>query len=897
MNMKLIVLLLLLLLSACDNIEQNSKNDTANSTVDSDIGRFIFISSLTPANADDITNIAENLVVKHKVLTNIPSDKCNQNIAKGSCFEVELALTAKKAITANNWQIHFSQISPVQSFESDEFTVKHLNGDLHQISLSENFNGFEVNETKRIIYRVMFFSLSESDAIPNYIVSALNINNSEVKPDAQIIKSTMVTIDPDTKVEVLPFVVPFNDVEKQFKRSANDQTKWLNSADFYQKNLKLGDDLIDVTTNIIPTPKQLTIDKNSSSIDLEKGIKVNYNNVTPSAVEAALKRLARLGVKQNAEGISTILSIEEDRAKSKMAGSYRLNISSKAIEIIGVDNAGVFNGLQSLAALLMPNSYKVAQVRIDDEPHFPFRGLLVDVARNFHSKAFILRLLDQMAAYKLNKLHLHLGDDEGWRLEIPTIPELTQLSARRCLDLEDKTCLQPQLGGGIEQGNSVNGYYSVADYQEILQAARSRHIQVIPSLDMPGHARAAVKAMLTRTQKYNIAENKKKAQQFNLSDPLDTTHYSSVQFYNDNTMNVCLESTYAFVREVMTQVKKIHAAAGQPLTRFHIGADETAGAWINSPICKDFVDNNNYGVKNTSELGAYFIERVASILSELDIETAAWSDGLSHTRTKNMPDIVQSNAWGVLFWEGHKVAHEMVNRNWQVVLSIPDVLYFDFPYEADPKENGYYWASRTTNTEKIFQFMPDNLPAHAEFWLDRQGYPYISNDETSTLDKGKTFFGIQGQLWSETTRSDTMAEYKIFPRLFALAQRAWHKADWAIPYNYDGAQYNQETNTFTTALKIKRDEQWRIFANTIGQKALPKLEKENVFYRLPTVGATIVDGELKANIAFPGLVIEYQEGDGEWKIYHQGIKVTGQIHVRSRSFDGTRRSRITIVEK
>lgn len=898
MKKQSITLLLLFFLALCgcdgrkDNMASNEK------AVNSDISRFVFISHLTPVKVDDITNIADNLIVKYRVVTNVPSEKCDKNIAKGSCFEVELALTAKNAIMTNQWQIHFSQISPIQSFESDEFTVKHVNGDLHQISLTENFKGFKVNETKRILFRAMFFSLSESDAIPNYMVSAVRSGNDGEGIKAQIIKSTLATVDPKTKLEVLPFVVPFNDVEKQFKRSTHDQTSWLNSADLYQRNLKLGDNLLDVSENIIPTPNHMVVDANAKALDLEKGINVNYTNVAEKTVEAALKRLSDLGIKQSSSGVKTTLSIETNSIsqKARRSGSYKLKISDQEIEIIGVDSAGVFNGLQSLASLLMPNSYKVAQVNIDDEPHYLFRGLLIDVARNFHSKDFILRLLDQMAAYKLNKLHLHLGDDEGWRLEIPSLPELTQLSSHRCLDIADKQCLQPQLGGG-DYDSSVNGFYSISDYKEILQAATARHIQVIPSLDMPGHARAAVKAMEARTARYTIAENEEKAQQFNLSDPLDTTRYSSVQFYNDNTVNVCLESTYDFVKEVMIQVKQIHASAGQPLVRYHIGADESEGAWLESPVCKAFIANNRYGITQMSELGAYFIERVATILSELDIETAGWSDGLATTRKENMPDIVQSNAWDVLFWGGHEKIHEMVNRDWQVVISSPDVLYFDFPYEADPKENGYYWASRQSNTEKVFQFMPDNLPVHAEFWLDRQAQPYQTDDRFHPMGKGKSFFGIQGQLWSETTRTDTMAEYKVFPRLFALAERAWHKADWAVPYNYNGAQYNQNTHVFNETLRKKRDNQWRIFANAIGQKALPKLEKKNVFYRLPTVGAIIVDNVLEANIAFPGLRIEYQENGGVWTEYKPGRKVTGLVNVRSRSFDGRRTSRVTSVNR
>ncbi len=883
-----LLFLSVLSLSACEKKDFDAQE--SKSEQDSELKVAI---ALNPVAAKDIIDIANNLQVKHRVITNIPSDKCNQDIAEGKCFEVELLLTAQQAINVNNWQIHFSQISPIQSFESDEFKVTHINGDLHKISLSDSFSGFAKNETKRILYRAMFWSLSETDAIPNYIVSAINSVNGQQTIQPAVIKSTMAGINAETGLEILPFIVPFTDVEKQFKRSANDKTQWLNSAQLYQKNSKLGEELIDVSSLIIPTPKHIFVDSKSKVVDLSSGINIEFNNVESNLVVTAIKRLNRLGINQNVDGIKTSLRIEENA--NKLVGSYQLSINNQGIEITGVDNAGVFNGLQSLASLLMPNNKKVAQVRIDDEPHYQFRGLLVDVARNFHSKAFILRLLEQMSAYKLNKLHLHLGDDEGWRLEIPSLPELTQVSAQRCFDLEDTHCLQPQLGAGLDSNNKVNGYYSVADYQEILKAATARHIQVIPSLDMPGHSRAAIKAMAARTKKYAIAEDEKKAQKFNLYDPLDTTKYSSVQFYNDNTINVCLESSYVFVHEVMTQVKKIHSDAGQPLTRYHIGADETAGAWVDSPACQAFVADNTYGVKNMSELGAYFIERVASILSDLDIETAGWSDGLSHTRKENMPAIVQSNAWDVLFWGGHEKVHELTNRNWQVVISSPDALYFDFPYEADPKEHGYYWASRHTNTEKVFQFMPDNLPAHAEIWLDREDNPYVADDRKTTLAAGQKFYGIQGQLWSENTRSDTMAEYKIFPRLFALAERAWHKADWAVPYNYQGAQYSQNTNKFDDMRKSKRDQQWRKFANTIGQKSLAKLEIDKVFYRLPNVGATVVDGMLKANIAFPGLGIEFQDNGGQWQRYQKPVEVTGKVRVRSRSINGERRSKTSEV--
>ncbi|MEW6990201.1 family 20 glycosylhydrolase [Colwelliaceae bacterium 6441] len=842
---------------------------------------------LTQATQQDIDTIANSLDIQYHVLTNIPTDQCDQSKEGGLCFEAELTLTAKEAINAGAWNIHFSQIAPIQSIVSDEFSIDHINGDLHKISLKEGFKGFSKGESKTILFRATFWMLSETDAMPNYIVSALGA-------EPKVIVSTIPSIDPETGLEVLPHVVPFTDYEKQFKRTAGDSTQWLNTSDLYERNLALGEASLDVKKVIIPTPKSVIYNANNALLDLSTGIKVDFGNVNQADVSAALARLDRFGIRANDSGIPLTLTIEKDA--SKTLGSYQLTIAENSINVSGVDAAGVFNGLQSLSSLVTLGSTQVPLLVVNDEPLYQFRGLLIDVARNFHDKAFILSMLEQMSAYKLNKLHLHLGDDEGWRLEIPSLPELTQLSGARCFDLQDEQCLVPQLGAGVDKTSPVNGYYSVADYQEILKAASARHIQVIPSLDMPGHSRAAIKAMAARTKKYEIAEQSDKAQQFNLYDKNDPTVYSSVQFYNDNTINVCLESSYDFVTEVMTQVKKIHADAGQPLTRYHIGADETAGAWVESQACKDFVANNDKGVTKMSELGAYFIERVASILSDLDIETAGWSDGMEHTRKENMPAIVQANAWDALFWSGHDKVHQLVNRDWQIVLSSPDVLYFDFPYEADPKEHGYYWASRHTNTEKVFQFMPTNLPVHAEFWLDRQDNPYEADDTKTPLKAGNKFLGIQGQLWSENTRTDNVAHYKIFPRLFALAERAWHLADWSVPYNYAGAKYSQKTDTFTDEMKVKRNNEWVLFANTIGQKALPKLESDNVFYRLPTVGAKIVAGKLHANIAFPGVAIEYKTDSTQWVKYEGPVTVNSAVQVRSVSHDGMRKSRIMLVQ-
>ncbi|MFD2165208.1 family 20 glycosylhydrolase [Thalassotalea euphylliae] len=874
-------------LSACSDNSQNESMQNKTELSDQ-VAPANVPETLQSAGQADIDLLAAVLDVKYRLVTNEPSVKCDKDKANGACFEVELSFTAKQDIKVKDWSIYFSQISPVQSFESDWAQVSHLNGDLHKISLSEGFTGFMAGETKTLLFRANFWSLSETDALPNYIVTGDNLT-------ARVIASTKPMINPETGLEVLPYVEPYTDEVKHFKRDANDKTVWLTAERLYERNAAVNEHAQDISSHIIPTPKQL-VETTGKPADISAGLSINWENVSQEEVAPALERLTSLGINFNNNGLPITFSKKRDG--SKKPGSYLLSVTATEISIVGVDGNGVFNGLQSLAALLTPGSALLPAVTVEDEPHYEFRGILVDVARNFHDKAFILKLLDQMAAYKMNKLHLHLGDDEGWRLEIPSLPELTEIASKRCFDPEETTCLLPQLGAGVDPESGVNGYYSVADYQEILVAAKQRYIQVIPSLDMPGHSRAAVTAMNARYKKYMALEQEDKATEFLLHDQDDKTVYSSVQYYNDNTINVCMESSYKFIEQVMKDVKAIHAEVGHPLTRYHIGADETAGAWVDSPACQSFLAEHKAEIASSKELGAYFVERVSNMLAELDIEAAAWIDGLEHTNPENMPPVVQVNAWHPLAWQGHQSAHKLANYNWQVVVSSPDVTYFDFPYEADPKEHGYYWAARQINTRKMFNFMPDNLPVHAEFWLDRADNQYEADDtlqldeqgkvKHAPLNKGLTFLGLQGQLWSENARTENTAEYKLFPRFIALAERAWHQADWAVPYNYDGFKYSKETNAFTAELRAQRDQAWFNFAHTLGTKELAKLDIGGVHFRIPTVGAKVIDGQLHANTAFPGLAIEYREQGKPWLRYEQPVAVDGEVEVRSVNYLGDR---------
>ncbi|MCG9696005.1 family 20 glycosylhydrolase [Shewanella sp. Isolate11] len=841
-----------------------------------------------------LQQFADNLKVTYTTVTNYP-EACGNSGTNDRCFKAQIALTPEVDFEQHNWAIYYSQMRPLKQVLSSEFAITHIKGDLHKITPTEQFSGFKQGQTQNIDFIGQLWQLAETDAMPNYYIVVEGLQ-------PVVIKSTMLGKDPETGMETRPYATAFTDAATQYKRSDTDLLKWATAEKVFLDNQDVKDDANLAVNSIIPTPKKQVLSAHKAGVSLANGYQLSLGTVKRASVVAALERLQRLGIQQSEKGTRIEF---EPLSKALAAGGYQLDISADNITIKAADDAGFSYGLASLASLIDVDNLVVDAMQIEDEPRYEFRGMHVDVARNFHSKQFILDLLDQMAAYKLNALHLHMGDDEGWRLEIDGLPELTEVGSKRCHDLQEDHCLLPQLGSGPNADSEVNGYYTKADYIEILKYAGARQIEVIPSMDMPGHSRAAIKSMEARYRKLMAKGDEAAANEYRLVDPQDTTEYSSIQYYDDNTLNVCMESTYHFVDKVVNEIEKLHQQAGQALKTYHIGADETAGAWIESPVCKAFLANNDKGVTNESQYGAYFIERVANSLAAKGIEAAGWSDGMSHTNPQNMPQESQTNIWDIVSHGGYKRAHEQANLGWDTVLSNPEVLYFDFPYAADPKEHGYYWGHRNSSERHIYSMMPDNLPANAEQWTTIEGRPFEADDTlkldeegnriSGPLNEGIKFSGIQGQLWSETIRSDDVVEYMVFPRLLVLAERAWHQADWEVPYQYKGAVYNQQSGYFTDEMRAKQAVQWQTFANTLGHKELVKLDKAGIAYRVPTVGAHIHEGLLYTNVTYPGLQIQYRVNGGQWQTYLEKVKVEGKVEVRAVAADGKRKGRTLVV--
>lgn len=821
-----------------------------------------------------------------------------------SCSTAVIRLTNQgEAISGTDWAIYFHSIHRILHTGNDQFRITRITGDLHKIEPTEAFNGFPARESVAIPVTKEYRQLFESDVLPRwYAVSG------EAQP--KILKNT------DTE-DLHQFITPLKG--DQWKRAATDNNKLMVPNSRFIAN-KLMDTLPQkaLRGQIVPTPLEVKI--HPGNVSLDGGVSLELSALPVPAQQAIKTRFTTLGVAQRDEGypVTTLIASNLFTGSHAVSGAYRLNITDTQAEVIGFDAAGVFYGLQSILSLLPAEGpLTLAQLEVKDAPRFAYRGMFLDVGRNFHSKQAVLRMLDQMAAYKLNKFHFHLSDDEGWRIEIPGLPELTEIGSQRCHDLSENRCLLPQLGSGPNQDNNGSGYFSRQDYIDILKYAQARQIEVIPEIDMPAHARAAVMSMEARYRKLHHAGLEEEANAYRLLDPTDTSNTTGVQFYDRHGyLNPCMASSQRFVDKVIGEMAKMHNEAGQPLNTWHFGGDEAKniffGAgyqdknapakpgkgridlsiedkpWARSAHCQRLIKEGK--VADIEHMTSYFAREVSQIVNAHGInKMQAWQDGLKDATDAQAfaTQRVGVNFWDTLYWGGFDTVNDWANKGYDVVISSPDYVYFDFPYEVNPQEKGYYWGTRFSDEAKIFSFAPDNLPQNAETSVDRDGNIFKAVSHKPWPGS----FGLSGQLWSEIVRTDDRMEYMIYPRMLPLAERAWHRAAWEQDYQA-GREYQRGKTHFVDTNALQRD--WLRFANLLGQRELAKLDKFGIGYRLPVPGAHIVNGYLEANISLPGLQIEYStDGGARWQPYHVGhkVKAAGTVSVRSVSPDGLRHSR------
>ena len=236
-----------------------------------------------------------------------------------------------------------------------------------------------------------------------------------------------------------------------------------------------------------------------------------------------------------------------------------------------------------------------------------------------------------------------------------------QVSSQRCHDLQERRCLEPQLGSGPFNNTSGSGHYTVKDYQELLKHAKTLHIDVVPEFDLPGHSHAVIKAMETRYRKHRNMGQSENGLKFYLNDLKDESSYQSGQFFFNNSVNPCIETTYQFVDKLVYEVQALHKEI-QPLKVIHLGGDEVPlGAWSLSPACKKLSQKLKSGYPDWK---VFFIQRVARIVEKYRVHLALWEDGLmDHTHTPLMrsklgSDVVYGYAWGNTMNLGYRLVND-----------------------------------------------------------------------------------------------------------------------------------------------------------------------------------------------------------------------------------------------
>jgi hexosaminidase len=532
--------------------------------------------------------------------------------------------------------------------------------------------------------------------------------------------------------------------------------------------------------------------------------------------------------------------------------AYTLDISGDGIVIVGNSAAGVAYGLQSLRDLLpLPgaatNGVDLRQLHITDAPRFAYRGFQLDVGRNFHTRQTVFKWLDLMARYKLNKFHFHLTEDEGWRLEIPGLPELTSIGAVRGHSAKPGVRLQPAYGSGPDPKDpSGSGYYTRADYIEILRYAAARHIEVIPEIEMPGHARAAVQAMEARYHRLKAA-GKPDAAKFLLNDLEDKSEYKSPQLYNDHVINPGLESSYTFIDHVIGQIAIMYREAGVPLHSIHVGGDELPrGAWEKSPATLALMRKQK--LESTADVWDYFYNRVDGMLKRHGLFASGWEELAGRVTTlrgqsKLIPNpLFTQRGFSAYVWnntEGAEdLAYRLANAGYDVVLAPVTKMYMDMSHNANPEEPGVNWGAYV-ELDTVYDFIPLDYMKNAN--------PPLAGKDGLTEYGKRHVRGIEATLFTETVRDPLRIDYLVMPRLLAVAERAW-APDPAWASETDAAR----------AASLHRAA-WSGFVNVLSQRVLPRLdlEKTGVAYRIAPPGLMLDGGRVLANHVLPGITLRY----------------------------------------
>lgn len=542
---------------------------------------------------------------------------------------------------------------------------------------------------------------------------------------------------------------------------------------------------INQAVNLIPYPQKLELNKGNFTLSTQtqlisndKGLFTNEIAYFQSMITPLLGNSLTYQQGEN--------SIEFDYVDAfKNGEAYKLTITPDKVKVEASGATGVFYAIQTIRQLLpiqtetatkINDALLLPAMQVSDQPAFSWRGSMIDVSRHFFSIEYLKRHIDRMALYKMNKLHLHLTDDQGWRIEIKKYPELTQNGAWRTFNNQDTVCMtmakdNPDMN--IDSRYIINkdgkqlygGYYTQDQLKDLIDYATKHHVEIIPEIDMPGHMLAAIHAYPYLTDMKNAGWGKL------FSTPL----------------NPCKDEVYTFVENVLSEIISLF-----PSSYIHIGADEVdKTAWSHSDLCKSFMKEK--GIKDYEELQTYFVHKVANYIQSKGKKVITWDDAIDGELDPSI---------NVMYWRG-----------W-VRTSLPKAAQNGNPVIMSPTNPLY------------FDYIPDRSSLRAVYDMNVV-------DKSFTAGKENLVKGAQANLWTEKVPSEQRADFMMFPRLIALAERLWTNKDL-----YD-------------------DFYQRLLAN------FNRLDALNVHYRLPDLSGFALESVFVKETMFdvenplPGMSVHY----------------------------------------
>lgn len=520
------------------------------------------------------------------------------------------------------------------------------------------------------------------------------------------------------------------------------------------------------TLNIIPQPVKVEVKQGSFAINSSTKIITQASGVNNSVnfLNDYLKKFYGFELKTSKEKVASknVIVLNYARLDNAIAGAYNLDIDNDKVYIEGNDEQGVFYGIQTLIQLLpteKSNNLTIQQCNIVDSPRFAYRGLHLDCGRHFFSVDFVKQYIDFIAMHKMNTFHWHLTDDQGWRIEIKKYPKLTQVGACR-----NGTIIGHHPGTGNDN-TKYCGYYTQQQIKDVIKYAADRYITIIPEIEMPGHASAAIAAY----------------PQLSCFPNENTPIAKGVTWSGDSTGKQVQESwgvypdvfcpsdyTFKFLENVLDEVMQLF-----PSKYIHIGGDECPkDYWKRSEFCQNLIKEK--GLKDEHGLQSYFISTIEKYLNSKGRQIIGWDEILEGGVAPNAT---------IMSWRGEAGGIDAAKQHHQVIMTPTTYVYFDY---SQTKQEDSLTIGGYLPLETVYKYEP--LPSA------------LSSDEQ------KYIVGAQANLWSEYVANPSKAEYMIFPRMDALSEVLWSQPQ------------NKNWDDFKNRLQqqYKRYDAWKVSYNAKG---------------------------------------------------------------------------------